>query len=358
MLCPAKANYTKPLMCNPSKAIFTGSYNSLFTEEAIFHAYLKARRGKRKKKYIQNFEMSLGKNLADLRQDLLAKTYRPEPVREFPIWCTAGQKVRQIRAPGFRDIIAQFVVYDAIYPIIDKAFIYNNYGCRRGKGAHRAANKVQEYIRSSPKNSYYLQLDIRKYYYNIDHVILRKILKRHILDNSIVDLIMLFVSDNIVGVNVGSLIAQLLGLMYLNQADHYIKRKLKIRKYVRYVDDMLLIGLDKNTCYYLLNHLSSWFKDNLHLSLSHWKINKLSKGINFCGYRTWHDIRLIRKRSLKTFNRRLKKFKWQSIESLLAHAEHSATYFYFIKKLLKLNIKFPDHIQWRIVKWQSFHIKK
>ena len=355
MTFPSQEKSTELLTTTASKAQFTSSYDSLFTEEAIYQAYLDARKGKRNKRYIQDFEMSLSKNLADLRQELITHTYKPRPCRHFEIWCTAGQKTREISAPNFRDLIAQFVVYNAIYPTFERTFIFDSYGCRRYKGSHRAANRVQDFIRHSSKNSYYLQLDIKKYYYNIDHAILQKALERVIVDKDIVSLIMLFVSDRAIGINVGSLIAQLLGLIYLNRFDHYIKRVLSIKRYVRYVDDMVLIGYSRLHCYSLFSIITTWLKTKLCLSLSHWKIEKLVHGINFCGYRTWHALRLIRKRSLGTFNRRIKSHNWQAIESLLAHAYNTASYTFFIKKLLQLNIDYPNHIQRRLNSWQYIH---
>ena len=111
------------------------------------------------------------------------------------IYCTAGQKIREIHAPSFSDLIAQFVFYDAVYPVFDRGFIFDSYGCRKHKGALRAADRVQEFIRKSPANSYYLQIDIRKYYYSIDHAVLRECLERRITDHEIVDLAMSFCEE-------------------------------------------------------------------------------------------------------------------------------------------------------------------
>lgn len=128
-----------------------------------------------------------------------------------------------------------------------------------------------------------------------------------------------------VGVDVGSIVAQLFGLIYLDRFDHYIKRNLKIKHYIRYVDDMVFIGLPKQECYLLLNLCIEFLNDNLGLILSKWKIQSLHRSINFCGYRTNRYYRLIRKRSLKAFNNGLTHYDYDTIESVLAHAEHSAS---------------------------------
>lgn len=118
-----------------------------------------------------------------------------------------------------------------------------------------------------------------------------------------------------VGVDVGSILAQLFGLLYLDRFDHYVKRQLKIKHYIRYVDDMVFIGLKKDECHRLLTRIQNYMQNDLKLTLSKWKIQKLSNGINFCGYRTNPLYRLIRKRSIKTFNRAL---QHQTIKRLKA----------------------------------------
>ncbi len=333
-------------------------YSELFTPKAIFDAYLRARKTKRKKGYIFNFELSLMANLEDLRLSLVNHTYKPIPCRVFNIWCNAGHKIRVINAPDFRDLIAQFVFYDAVYSYFDKGYIFDSYGCRKGKGALKAANRTQEFIRQSPKDSYYLQIDIRKYYYSIDHKILKQSLQRRIQDQDLVNLAMQFCeNDSNVGINVGSLVAQLFGQIYLDRFDHYVKRVLKIKHYVRYVDDMVFIGLSYEDAKSLLATVQQYLHKNLHLTLSKWLIRPLSKGINFAGLRTWHSHRFIRKRSLHTFSKRLKSKDYQALESVLAHAQYSSSYKHLMTRLQTESTysQLPKHLQRRLDKWQFTH---
>lgn len=116
-------------------------YKSIITFDNLFNAYLCARKGKRHKRYVLEFELNLGKNLSDLYNDLINHTYRPKPCREFDIWCKAGQKQRHITAPNFRDLIVEFCVYNAIYNAFDKTLIHDSYGCRRGKGTSHCADR-------------------------------------------------------------------------------------------------------------------------------------------------------------------------------------------------------------------------
>lgn len=331
------------------------SYDEIFTLDNLYQAYLYARKGKRKKYYIINFENSLGANLEQLYNELKTRTYRISPHKDFDIWCTAGQKQRHITAPTFRDLIVEFCVYKAIYDQFDKHLIFDSFGCRKGKGTMHCADRAHEFVRRYDPELYYLQIDIRKYYYSIDHSILRATLERVLTDKEVVDILMQFVSNRTVGVNVGSLIAQFFGIIYLNEFDHYVKRVLKIKSYIRYVDDMVFIGLTKEQAINLRLELVQILHKLNNLSLSHWKIDKLKHGLNFVGYRTYKHYRIARKRCINSFKRALKKGNDDSLESCLAHLEPSASYKYCMNLLSQSTLNHSDHIKRRLSQWQSTH---
>ena len=329
------------------------SYDDMVTYENLRTAYIDTISGKLNRHRVQQFKQNFVSELRQLYKELKARTYRPSAPKIFDIWCTAGQKIRRITAPQFRDLIVQRLIYNYVYDTFDKGFIFDSYGCRKGKGADRAADRTQLFIRKSPEDSYYLQIDIRHYYYNIRKEVIRESLERKIKDHEIVELLLNFMHD--VGVDVGSIVAQLFGLIYLDRFDHYIKRHLKIKRYIRYVDDMVFIGLTQQECYFLLNLIIGYLNDTLGLELSKWKIQSLHRAINFCGYRTTRHYRLIRKRSLNTFNTALKHHDYSAIESVLAHTEHSASYRHLMSKLIPLFKQLPKHLKRRIHKWQSTH---
>lgn len=356
VLSPSKSlKYASPSVCHKDsdgepKQL---SYDDMVTYDNLRTAYFQTIQGKQHRYRVQNFKRNFVSELKQLYKELKTRSYRVSAPRTFNIWCTAGQKVRRISAPTFRDLVVQRLIYNYVYYTFDKGFIFDSYGCRKNKGAERAADRTQDFIRHSPEDSYYLQIDIRRYYYNIRKDVLRQSLERKIQDQEIVNLLLMFMHD--VGVDVGSIVAQLFGLIYLDRFDHYIKRNLKIKHYIRYVDDMVFIGLSQQECYFLLNLCIGFLNDNLGLTLSKWRIQSLHRSINFCGYRTNRYYRLIRKRSLKTFNRALAHQDYAAIESVLAHTEHSASYNFLMKKLQPLFNFLPKHLKRRIYKWQSIH---
>lgn len=329
------------------------NYDDMITYKNLRTAYFQTIKGKQHRYRVQKFKQNFVSELKQLYKELKTRAYRPGAPKEFKIWCTAGQKNRIIRAPTLRDLIVQRLLYNYVYDAFDKGFIFDSYGCRKQKGAHKSADRTQHFIKQSDNDSYYLQIDIHHYYYSIQKTVLKKSLERKIKDCRIVDLLLRFMPA--VGVDVGSILAQLFGLLYLDRFDHYVKRQLKIKHYIRYVDDMVFIGLKKDECHRLLTRIQNYMQNDLKLTLSKWKIQKLSNGINFCGYRTNPLYRLIRKRSIKTFNRALQHRDYKALESILAHAERTASYRFLIQKLKGLD-GLPEHLKRRIVKWHTTHL--
>lgn len=290
--------------------------------EAALSALKSKQTGHRYSKYLHR----LGSNIWKLHKKLKTHQHTPTKPREFDLWCISGQKMRHISVPAITDSVIQHTAYESILGIIDKKLIFDSYGCRRGKGTHRAADRCQYFMRKVPQDSYCLQLDFRKYYYNLDHKILRDALLHLINDVPTVDLIISqFPQDRDVGMNVGAMISQIMGLVYLNEFDHYVKRVLKVKYYIRYVDDVVMLGLTKEECHKIKDHLTKYVADKFHLTFSKAKIIPLSKGVNFVGYRTWPHKRIIRKRSMKVFKRNVRKGNVAKIASSLAHAKRTSS---------------------------------
>lgn len=311
-------------------------YDLITSKENLYLAAKRAFRGKLSNSRFYSYFINLNNNIEYLYKQLQNKSYKPHNSNEFDLWCISGQKMRHIVAPSIDDLIIQHAIYQVIVPIVDPKLIFDSYGCRLGKGSHKASNRCQYFLRHSPKDSYFLQLDIKKYYYNLNHKILKQILLHLLKEPDVVDFISLqFPFEKTVGMNVGAMISQLMGMIYLNEFDHYCKRVLKLKHYIRYVDDIVIIGLSKERCISLVQKLEQYLKDKFNLSFSKIKIFPISKGINFVGYRTWSYKRIIRKRSYKVFNKNLRKNKIDSLQSCLGHSLHTSSYKQLISKIKK-----------------------
>ena len=309
-------------------------YDLITSRENLYKAAKRALKGKLSNARFYSYSTNLSNNVEYLYKQIQKGTYRPHSDKEFDLWCISGQKVRHIVAPSIDDLIVQHAIYQVIVPIIDPKLIYDSYGCRVLKGSHRASDRCQYFLRKSPKDSYFLQLDIKKYYYNLDHTILKEALLHLLGEQDVVDFIALqFPQDKTVGMNVGAMISQLMGMIYLNRFDQYCKRVLKLKHIIRYVDDIVIIGLPKEKCLSLAQDIEQYLKTKFKLSFSKVKILPISRGINFVGHRTWQQKRVIRKRSYKVFNKNLKKNKVDSLQSCLGHALKTSSYNTLIKRI-------------------------
>jgi RNA-directed DNA polymerase len=311
-------------------------FEKAFTKENLYLAFLDARKGKRKKRATLSFEKNLGAQIEELYKELNSNKYRPRPYSQFKVY---EPKERIINAPAFRDLVVQHAIYRVIYPIFDKTFVHTSYACRKGGGTHKASVYTQNEMRKYEGDLYFVKLDIRKFFYSIDREVLRKLFEKKIKDKRFIYVMCEFSEMNTEkGIPIGNLLSQLYALIYLNPLDNFIKRNLKSKSYVRYVDDFILIGLTLDEAKDCQKKCEKFVQDNLNLELSHWHIQKIKRGINFVGYRTWKRIKFVRKHSMYKMKKAIKKMKINSIISLIGHALGTGTMKYYKKLLNEFSI--------------------
>jgi RNA-directed DNA polymerase len=310
-------------------------FEKAFTKENLYNAFLDAQKNKRNKIDCYNFEMNLFYNIDTLYNEIHNNNYYVSKYKTFKVY---EPKERKIYAPIFRDLVVQHAIYRIIYPIFDKTFIFTSYACRKNKGVHKASNYTQQSMRKYNKEKYFVQLDIKKYFHSIDRLILKRLLEKKIKDKRFINIMMQFTEmETLTGIPIGCLLSQLYALIFLNPLDHYIKRVLKVKHYVRYVDDFLLIGITKTECFEFKKLIINFLRNNFNLELSKCLISKIKKGINFVGYRTWQNKRFIRKYSLFKFRKLVIKGKQHSVASLLGHAKNTNSLIYLFKIIKENN---------------------
>ena len=312
-------------------------FEETFSIDNLYEAYLVAIKGKRKKKQSHEFMVNIGTEINSLHTRIHNGTYMPDPYNRFII---KEPKEREILAPSFRDIVVQHAIYRIIYSIFNKIFIRDSYACRKGYGTHRCRDRLIEFVKSSSPNSYYLQLDIRKFFHSIDCRVLRILIEKKIKDKKLVEMIMLFTNDeSTLGLPIGNLLSQILALVFLNLLDHFIKERLRVKKYIRYVDDLVIVDLTLDQAKSLKETISQFLKEYYNLDLSKHIIQKIKRGINYVGFRVWRNICLIRKYSLYKCIRFFKEDRRESYVSILGHAKGTTSHSYLIFKYLYYQFK-------------------
>ncbi len=296
----------------------------LISFENLYVAYRKAARGKRGKPAAAGFEYCLEENLIALQQELQEDRYQPGPYTSFPI---RDPKRRLISAAPFRDRVVHHALVNVIEPLFERRFIYDTYANRKGKGTHRALDRCTRYLR---RHAYVLPLDVRQFFPSIDHAILRDTLATVIGDGKVLDLcgriiasgegvlsdeydMVYFSGDDLFAVNrlrglpIGNLTSQFWANVYLDPLDHFIKRKLRCPGYVRYVDDMLLFGNDKQAlrewCDAIVD-VAAGLRLSLHENRA--QSRPVACGVPFLGFQVFPDHRRLKRRKAVQGRRRLK----------------------------------------------------
>lgn len=331
-----------------------------FTYDKFIEAHIRASKGKKSYKEVILFEMNLETNIINIMNDIQNGSYQFGKYREFIIF---EPKKRLIKSLPYKDrVVHQWYVEEFIKPYMMPRFIYHTYACLPNRGGHKAVEDLQKMMRIMKRNygNYYiLKCDISKYFYSIDRNILYLILKRKISDKKLLNFTkkLIFDDDEKKGIPIGNYTSQFFANIYLNELDHFIKEKLKVRFYVRYMDDFILLCKSKEEARDYLEILRKFIKEKLNL-----EFNQKSKyypsrlGVDFCGYITYETHRKLRKRSKDMMRKKIKKWNQaykngvldygdvsRSFNSWLGHISYANTY--NLMKRYKDKMEFLDYFE-------------
>jgi RNA-directed DNA polymerase len=283
------------------------AFDTIISVENLLLAWREFLRGKRGKRDVQEFGRRLADSIFDLHRDLARRIYVHGEYHAFNI---SDPKPRNIHKATVRDRLLHHAVYRVLYPQFDTRFIADSYSCRHNQGTHRAIRRFEKFSRKVSKNNtrtcWVLKCDIRKFFASIDQETLICILKKHQLD---VDTIRLF--ERIIrsfssgarskGLPLGNLTSQLLVNVYMNEFDYFMKQKLKVKYYIRYADDFVVVSDDRSRLVSLVPYISQFLDNNLKLSLHPDKlfIKTLASGVDFLGW-----VHFPKHRTLRTVTKR------------------------------------------------------
>jgi RNA-directed DNA polymerase len=331
-------------------------WTELTSFKNLWAAWLAASRGKRGTPDVANFELDAEAHLFSLQRSLTDGSYRPGGYRSFLIF---DPKRRLVSAAPFIDRIVHHALVQAIEPAFEATFIGDSYANRVGKGTHAAIEQAQRW---AIQYRYVLQCDLRQFFPSVDHAVLLKIFARKITCERTLALCALilasgdgvlgneydmhyFADDDLLavtrprGLPIGNLTSQFWSNVLMNEIDQLVKRNLRCKAYLRYVDDFLLFSDDKKT-------LWAW-KDAIREKLSAMRLSMHEKsstvypcgnGIGFLGQRIYPTHRRLKTRNARAFEARMR--EWHSelaagiltreeisqrVRGWVAHAEHANT---------------------------------
>lgn len=244
-------------------------YDTITAFETILTAYNSARMSKKYTGTVLRFTNYLESNLLRIQRELITESYMPSPYVYFKIH---DPKERHVAAPAFRDRIVQHALVDYIEPLFDRHFIDDSYACRKKKGTHYGLKRTKRFLQAARSiygastPVYCLRFDIHKFFASVSwdmllpmifkeikcprtQTLIKKIITCHTCRNP--RGYQVTIPENVVapilrrGLPIGNLTSQLFANIYLNQLDQFVKQKLHVRWYGRYMDDFFILHPDK-----------------------------------------------------------------------------------------------------------------
>ena len=285
-------------------------YPKITSRENIARAITNASKGKKDRRIVKQILGNYNFYVNEVQKMLINKTYAPSPYIILKIKDGTRKKERIIYKPQFYpDQIVHWALMQQIEPILKRGMYDLCCASIRGRGLHTATKYVKRIIVNDRKNTKYcLQLDIKKFYPSIDRDILKSKFKRIIKDPDTLHLLGLIVDSSEEGVPIGNYTSQWFANFFLQDLDHFIKEQLKVKYYVRYMDDMLLFSRNKKELHKARLQIVEFLKkENLRLK-ENWQLFKVdSRPLDFLGYRLYRGYTTIRKSNFLRIKRRIKK---------------------------------------------------
>ena len=307
-----------------------------FSFENLYKAYVNCRKRKRKTYHSMKFEENCEFELLKLQRELRNHTYLPSRSICFVV---TKPTLREVFAANFRDRIVHHLLYNFMEPVFEPKFVNGSYACRKNKGSSKSVKDLRKCLNKITQNhhkkTYFLHLDVKGFFMSLKKEILFKMITKQIKNPEILRLAKvvifhdptqnftaksdkslfakippyksLFHNPSDQGLPIGNLTSQFFANVYLNEIDQFAKHNLKIKYYLRYVDDFLLLSNDKNELENWQREIDLFLKEHLGIELNFKKqiLEDVDKGIDWLGYIIKPDHILVRKRIVQNFKQKL-----------------------------------------------------
>jgi retron-type reverse transcriptase len=284
--------------------------------EGLFSAWGEFKKGKIGKLDVQQFFLELETNIIGLFRKIKEGEYKHSKYISFFI---CDPKLRNINKAEVEDRVLHHSIVNHIEHLFEKSYIFDSYSSRDNKGTHRAIKRLKKFCltltRNKTRTAWALKCDIKKFFDSIDHEILLSLVREKIKDKRLMDII-----EEIIrsynkkpgkGIPLGNLTSQLFSNVYLNKFDHFVKRELRVKYYIRYADDFVILNTERKQLEKLVLILSDYLETKLKLNLHPDKIliRKIHQGIDFLGGVVFPTHIILRTKTKKRMLRKIKSKK-------------------------------------------------
>lgn len=334
------------------------SYNNLFaqmlTDQSMTTAFMDASKGKREREDVKWVLSHLDSEKENLREILDTETLRLVKHPSCVIREANCHKQREIVKPNFRyEQVVHHLVVNQLKPIVLHGFYEYSCGSIPERGCHYGKKYVEKWVREYPKDQkvYILKMDIRHFFENIDHDILKDKLAKVIRDKKFLRLLYQIIDNHPQGLPLGFYTSQWFANFYLKEFDHYIKEVLHAEHYIRYMDDMVIFDTDKARLHEMRKKISEYLSVELNVELKdNWQVFPLAENrednharpLDFMGFKFYRNHTTLRKSILKHIRRKSARINakirthqnvtWKDASSIVSYMgwiTHSDTYHYY-----------------------------
>lgn len=303
------------------------NFEKVFCYKHLYAAHRRCRRGVAWKSSVQKYVINAPLNVYNTHTQLMTGRFKSPGFYEFDIYERGKQ--RHIRSTVIGERVVQRCLCDnALVPMLERTFIYDNGASMRNKGYTFAINRLtthlRKYYRHYGNEGYILLFDFSKFFDNVSHSVVQRIVRGNFSDRRILQISEHFIDAfGDTGLGLGSQISQVLALASANRLDHYIKEVLHIKYYARYMDDGYLIHPSKKYLQECLNRIQMLCDElGIHLNTKKTQIIKISHGFTFLKARFFllssgKVVKRIYKRSITRMRIKLKKLRRKLDEGVI-----------------------------------------
>lgn len=287
-------------------------YEKIYDINNLKLAHQHAREDKLFYKEVKMVDSDIDKYIGQIHEMLVNETYEVSPYTTSVI-NDKGKERELNKLPYFPDRIIQWAIMLQVENIFMKTFCSHTCASVKGRGIKEASRLTRKFMKDKENTKYCLKIDVSKFYPNINHEILKKMLRKKFKDDKLLRLF-----DEIIdsypgekGVPIGSYLSQFLANFYLTYFDHWLKEEKHVKMVVRFMDDVVIFGKTSEDLHSLMNDIHEYMNNKLDLKIKdNWQVFPTNiRGVDFVGYRFFYDFILLRKTTCKKFKKRMKQIK-------------------------------------------------
>jgi len=285
---------------------FGNLYSEIAEIDNVRRAFDNAQRGKRHYTEVQRINADRERYVNDLYSMLQERRYSTSEYKIMTRNDTGKERTIYV-LPFYPDRVVHHAVMQVLEPIWEKLLIRDTYSAIKGRGVHDGLRRIKEMLKDKEGTQYCLKMDVRKFYPNINHDIMKSLLRKKIKCEDALNLLDEIV-DSAPGVPIGNYLSQYLGNLYLTYFDHWMKETVGAKYYARYCDDLVVFGSNKGWLHDVRERVDEYLYNQLRLGIkNNWQVFPTAvRGVDFLGYRFFGDKTLVRKSIAKRYKRRMR----------------------------------------------------